>query len=76
MIEHLVMGAFHISHGIYEHNRKSKTVEKSIALVDFQGERECDLSFRKGDVITITNRTASIDDWWTGRVNGKSGCMV
>ena len=41
------------------------------ALFDFEGELPCDLSFKRGDVIVITDRQA--DDWWEGELDGKAG---
>lgn len=32
-----------------------------------------DLSFSAGDRIEIVERTASAEDWWTGRFNGQQG---
>jgi hypothetical protein len=32
-----------------------------------------DLSFQVGDRIEIVERTASAEDWWTGRLNGEQG---
>lgn len=29
--------------------------------------------FKKGDVITVTKRTESTNDWWTGRIGDKTG---
>jgi hypothetical protein len=45
--------------------------EKAVALYDFPGERDGDLSFVKGDLIHILQRNAN--DWWLGRCNGKEG---
>ena len=45
--------------------------DSAVALYDFNGEREGDLSFRKGDTIVILNR--GVNDWWTGRCNGMEG---
>ncbi|KAG0357255.1 hypothetical protein BGZ54_000395 [Gamsiella multidivaricata] len=44
-----------------------------VALYDFSGEQATDLSFKKGDRITVTKKTPSRDDWWTGRCNGREG---
>ncbi|TPX37194.1 hypothetical protein SmJEL517_g00810 [Synchytrium microbalum] len=44
-----------------------------VALFDFAGERATDLRFARGDVIVVTKRTDSKDDWWEGRANGKEG---
>lgn len=43
------------------------------ATWDFDGEMECDLSFRKGDKITVLTRTDKDDDWWEGELNNKIG---
>ncbi len=51
----------------------AKGIEKAIALYSFKGEQPGDVPFKKGDVITITEKTDSVDDWWTGSVNGQSG---
>ncbi|KAJ2998132.1 hypothetical protein HDV02_004809 [Globomyces sp. JEL0801] len=45
----------------------------AVALYDFDPERDSDLGFKQGDIITITKRTESDDDWWTGSCNGRSG---
>ncbi|KAJ3183146.1 hypothetical protein HK101_009875 [Irineochytrium annulatum] len=44
-----------------------------VALYDFRGERDGDLSFKKGDRIVVTKRTDSRNDWWTGRVESGAG---
>ncbi|KAJ3032621.1 hypothetical protein HDV00_007315 [Rhizophlyctis rosea] len=51
----------------------AKRSDTAIAQYDFAGERDGDLSFRKGDVIVITQKTASTNDWWSGRCNGREG---
>lgn len=43
------------------------------ALYDFTGEQATDLSFKKGDVITVVKKTDSRNDWWTGKCNGRDG---
>jgi len=48
-------------------------VGRAIALFDFDGVEPGDVSFSKGQVITITQKTGTTDSWWTGKVNGKSG---
>ncbi|KAJ7139736.1 hypothetical protein C8R44DRAFT_694372 [Mycena epipterygia] len=45
-------------------------VARAVALYDFKAAEPGDLSFSKGDVIVITKRSGSTDDWWTGTVNG------
>lgn len=48
-------------------------VSRAIALYDFNAVEAGDLSFSKGDVIIITKKSDSTDDWWTGKVGGKEG---
>ncbi|EXJ53839.1 hypothetical protein A1O7_09175 [Cladophialophora yegresii CBS 114405] len=48
--------------------------DQAIALFTFDPDQEGDLGFKKGDVITITKRTESKSDWWTGRTeDGRTG---
>ncbi|KAK0551048.1 hypothetical protein OC846_003426 [Tilletia horrida] len=45
-----------------------------MALFPFQAQVPTDLGFAKGDVIRVTKRTASRDDWWEGvDTKGQSG---
>ncbi|KAG2123606.1 hypothetical protein DEU56DRAFT_829361 [Suillus clintonianus] len=46
---------------------------RAIALYDFNAAEAGDLSLSKGDVIIITKKSDSTDDWWTGKVGGKEG---
>ncbi|KAF9455000.1 DUF500-domain-containing protein [Macrolepiota fuliginosa MF-IS2] len=48
-------------------------VARAVALFNFNAVEDGDLSFNKGDVIIITKKSDSTDDWWTGRVNHKEG---
>lgn len=43
------------------------------AAFTFEAQQPGDLPFKKGDIITIIQKSNSQDDWWTGRVNGKEG---
>ncbi|CAO3569776.1 unnamed protein product [Mortierella alpina] len=43
------------------------------ALYDFAGEQATDLSFKKGDIITVVKKTESRNDWWTGKCHGREG---
>ncbi|KAG8733428.1 hypothetical protein FRC11_006315 [Ceratobasidium sp. 423] len=52
---------------------QTEGVARAIALFDFIAQESGDLSFNKGDVITVMKKTNSIDDWWTGKLNGKQG---
>lgn len=40
---------------------------------DTLSQAEGDLSFTAGDRIEIVERTESADDWWTGRIDGRTG---
>ncbi|KAJ3028391.1 UNVERIFIED_CONTAM: hypothetical protein HDU68_001785 [Siphonaria sp. JEL0065] len=42
-----------------------------IALYDFEGQRDGDLSFRTGDEIVVTKEADN--DWWTGRIGIREG---
>jgi hypothetical protein len=46
---------------------------QAIAKFTFDGEQSGDLSFKKGEIITILKRTDNETDWWTGRVGTKEG---
>jgi len=47
---------------------------QAVALFTFDAAQPGDLGFKKGDVITITKRTESKSDWWTGRTeDGREG---
>ncbi|RUS26040.1 hypothetical protein BC938DRAFT_471303, partial [Jimgerdemannia flammicorona] len=46
------------------------------ALYDFTGEQDGDLTFRKGDIIVVTKKSESTNDWWTGRANGREGSVL
>ncbi|KAJ7169511.1 hypothetical protein C8R46DRAFT_1089026 [Mycena filopes] len=48
-------------------------VARGIALYDFRAAQPGDLSFSKGDIIVITKRSESTDDWWTGTLDGRKG---
>jgi lipid-binding SYLF domain-containing protein len=50
-----------------------KKVDQAIAKFTFDGEQDGDLSFKKGDIITIVKKTENETDWWTGRIGGKEG---
>jgi amphiphysin len=48
-------------------------IETATALYDYEAQAEGDLSFSTGDVIEIVQRTQNGNEWWTGRVRGKTG---
>ena len=43
------------------------------ALFKFAGQQDGDLPFNVGDIIDITEKTSSQNDWWKGSCKGKSG---
>ncbi len=43
------------------------------AAFDFASTEEGDISFARGDLIEVIHRTPSLDDWWTGKVKGRTG---
>lgn len=51
-------------------NPQAETVT---ALYDYSAQAEGDLSFRAGDVIEIVTRTQNDNEWWTGKLQGRSG---
>ncbi|KAJ3856651.1 hypothetical protein EV368DRAFT_71496 [Lentinula lateritia] len=48
-------------------------VARAIALYNFDGVESGDLSLKKGDVIVITKKSESSDDWWTGKIDNRKG---
>ncbi|KAK3846930.1 MAG: hypothetical protein J3R72DRAFT_432743 [Linnemannia gamsii] len=48
-------------------------VKMVVALYDYEAQQDGDLSFRKDDRIEIVEKTASAEDWWTGKLNGRQG---
>ena len=56
-------------------SNKPKQPETVVALYDFDAQQPGDLSFKKGDKITILMKTEHSNDWWRGRNmnTGKEG---
>ena len=48
-------------------------VQYVVALYDFQAQADGDLDFNTGDRIEIVEKTASQEDWWTGKLKGRQG---
>ncbi|KAK1755692.1 hypothetical protein QBC47DRAFT_193418 [Echria macrotheca] len=46
---------------------------EAVALFTFEGDQAGDLSFKKGDIITVLKKTDSDNDWWTGMIGTKHG---
>lgn len=49
------------------------TVPTATALYDYEAQAYGDLSFNTGDVIEVTKKGATENEWWTGRLRGKEG---
>jgi len=48
-------------------------VARAIALFDFNAVESGDLSFKKGQVITVTEMSDNTETWWTGKLEGRTG---
>jgi hypothetical protein len=53
--------------------RASMAANQAIAKFTFDGEQDGDLSFKKGEIITILKRTENESDWWTGKIGAREG---
>ncbi|KAJ2933563.1 hypothetical protein H1R20_g3496, partial [Candolleomyces eurysporus] len=54
-------------------NSQPSSAIQAVALYKFDAVESGDLSFDKGDVISIVKKSDSTDDWWTGKVHGREG---
>ncbi|KAH9982179.1 hypothetical protein BGW80DRAFT_1471107 [Lactifluus volemus] len=52
---------------------KPTPVNYVVALYDFAAQADGDLDFKVGDRIEVIERTENAEDWWTGRLNGRTG---
>ena len=43
------------------------------ALYNYRAEMQCDLEFRKGQIIQVMTRTGSQFDWWEGKIEDRVG---
>ncbi|KAH9932224.1 uncharacterized protein B0H18DRAFT_1115914 [Fomitopsis serialis] len=48
-------------------------VARAIALYNFKAVQPGDLSFTKGQVITVTKKSGDVNTWWTGKLEGREG---
>ncbi|KAH6679662.1 hypothetical protein B0J14DRAFT_614783 [Halenospora varia] len=46
---------------------------EAVALFTFDADQPGDLGFKKGDIITVTKKTDSTNDWWTGIIGTRTG---
>ncbi|KAH8816119.1 hypothetical protein F5884DRAFT_818244 [Xylogone sp. PMI_703] len=51
----------------------SLKVNEAVALFTFEADQPGDLGFKKGEIITVTKKTDSSNDWWTGRIGERTG---
>lgn len=54
-------------------SKKDLASNQAIAKFTFEGEQDGDLSFKKGEIVTILKKTENATDWWTGRVGTREG---
>ncbi|EWC46608.1 hypothetical protein DRE_04095 [Drechslerella stenobrocha 248] len=48
-------------------------VETATALYDYEAQAAGDLSFSVNEVIEIVQRSSNENEWWTGKIRGKTG---
>ncbi|TFL03643.1 hypothetical protein BDV98DRAFT_564553 [Pterulicium gracile] len=49
-------------------------IARAMAVYPFLAKQAGDLSFNKGDIIIVTKKSQSVDDWWTGKhLDGTTG---
>ncbi|KAK2761732.1 hypothetical protein FQN54_001560 [Arachnomyces sp. PD_36] len=46
---------------------------EAVALFTFDADQDGDLGFKKGEIITIIQRTDKAEDWWTGKIGNRTG---
>jgi lipid-binding SYLF domain-containing protein len=51
----------------------SLRVNEAVALFTFDADQPGDLGFKKGEIITVTKKTDSTNDWWTGIIGTRTG---
>ncbi|KAI5308141.1 hypothetical protein KEM55_006463, partial [Ascosphaera atra] len=54
-------------------SRFGAPAETATALYDYTAQAPTDIGFMAGSVIEIVQRTGNTNEWWTGRINGKTG---
>ncbi|CAG8621166.1 16892_t:CDS:2, partial [Acaulospora colombiana] len=48
-------------------------VGRAIVRFDFDAVESDDLTMRKGEIVTILEKSASVDDWWKGKIGDRVG---
>lgn len=54
-------------------SKANVTKNQAVASFTFESDTPGDLTFKKGDVITILKRTDNDTDWWTGKIGNRHG---
>lgn len=49
------------------------SANRAQALYDYEAQAAGDLSFAMGDIIEVTEKGATENEWWTGSLNGREG---
>ena len=49
------------------------TANRAQALYDYEAQAAGDLSFSANDIIEVTEKGATENEWWTGTLNGRQG---
>jgi amphiphysin len=50
-----------------------QALETCTALYNYEAQADGDLSFSAGEVIEVTRRTTNENEWWSGKLNGRTG---
>ncbi|RDW75256.1 putative YSC84 [Coleophoma cylindrospora] len=58
---------------IFQSKTGSLRDNQAVALFTFDADQPGDLGFKKGDIITVTKKTDSTNDWWTGIIGTRTG---
>ncbi|KAG8805363.1 hypothetical protein FRC19_007925, partial [Serendipita sp. 401] len=48
-------------------------IGRAIVRFDFDAAEPDDLTIRKGEIILILEKSASVNDWWRGQIGGRVG---
>lgn len=58
---------------IFKEKTGSLQSNQAVALFTFDADQPGDLGFKKGEIITVTKKTDSDNDWWTGIIGTRTG---
>ncbi|KAI1850427.1 hypothetical protein JX265_001388 [Neoarthrinium moseri] len=57
----------------YQSKQAMVNKNQAVAMYNFESDTPGDLTFKKGDVITILKKTENETDWWTGMIGTRHG---